>query len=71
MSRSNPWIQSIIRHAAQALGGAPRFLTEEELAKMSPEAQRQLLDILKKLEAQVDNPSPTTVMKLIARGRIR
>jgi hypothetical protein len=61
---------SIFQCAARTLGGAPRLLTKDEIEKMSPEAQNQLLDVLQRMEERMDNPSPAQVMKLIARGRV-
>lgn len=71
MIRAQPWSTSIMQLAGRAIGGSPRLLTKEEIEKMSPEAQRQLLEVLQKMEDRADNPSPSQVMKLIARGRIR
>lgn len=63
--------RNIMLHASRALGGAPRLLTTEQIEKMSPEAQVQLLDVLQKLERKADNPSPSQVMRLMARGGFR
>jgi uncharacterized hydantoinase/oxoprolinase family protein len=61
----------IIQRVARVLGGSPRFLTEDELEKLAPQAQEQLLDVIDRLEQEARRPSPSQVMKLIAQGRIR
>ena len=55
----------IFASLAKALGGAPRHLTEDEVAKLSIPAQKQMLKVLR--DAENKRPSMDAVMREIAR----
>lgn len=60
--------RSIYAALSRALGGAPRALTESEIAKLSPDARRQLLHALTSLENK--RPTRREMMREIAMGRV-
>ena len=56
----------IAAEVAKTLGGAPRHLTEQEVAHLSIPAQKQLLDCLRK--ARTTKPSRRDIQIYFATG---
>jgi hypothetical protein len=63
-------VRSIYEIARRTLGAQPNALSCEQLGKLSPEAQMQLLRIMSALEDRAEHPSGSQLMKLIAQGRL-